>query len=171
MKLNKMLVVALVAPMFSACSFAFVDGPPVGYERFTPVPCTQSRTLPTLDAAFSALTMWGGTMMMLQGDEDFGDKQLGGIGRDLGMSKNGGVVTFVGAGIASGISAINGFKKVGACRDAHLEVAARREQAVAQYRDQSSGLPGYALSDALFPQPTFGDGLPVLPVTVPLLRK
>ena len=86
-------------------------------------------------------------------------------------SKTGALVTFLSAGVLTGVSAGMGFKKVRECRGAVLEVAARNRQITAENQD---GLPESfesAWLDQLFPVPTFSVDIPTLPVTIPLIRK
>ena len=81
---------ALVIPLFSACSLAFVNGPPVGYERFDPVPCTSSKLFPIVDAVWSAASFWAGGMLALEdGDAGFQDE----ANKYLGVSETGIMVT------------------------------------------------------------------------------
>ena len=171
--LKSAVLTLLIVPLFSACSFLIVEAPPVGYERFNYVPCTQSKVVPTLDAGIAAASTWL-AMMAMTSDEfitglENGDTWLNIPGASY--SKSGGVLTFLSAGVLTGVSAGMGFKKVRECREAVLEVAARNRQITAQNQD---GLPESfeaAWLDQLFPVPTFSVDTPALPVTILLMRK
>jgi hypothetical protein len=171
--LKSAVLTLLIVPLFSACSFLIVEAPPVGYERFNYVPCTQSKVVPTIDAGIAAASAWL-SMMVMTSDEfvtglENGDTWLNIPGASY--SKSGGVLTFLSAGVLTGVSAGMGFKKVRECREAVLEVAARNRQITAQNQD---GLPESfesAWLDQLFPVPTFSVDTPALPVTIPFLRK
>jgi hypothetical protein len=168
LKLKSAFLALLIVPLFSACSWVVVDGPPVGYERFNSVPCTRSKFMPSVDAASSALATWMGTMMILEENPfPFAD----GFQEHLGITKGGGVVTAMSYGVLSGYSAYVGFQRTTACREAQLEIAARNRQAAALYRDESPQSSEYAWLDQLVPAPIFAADLPDLPVTIPLLRK
>ena len=163
----------LIIPLFSACSFLIVEAPPVGYERFNYVPCTQSKVVPTIDVGVAAASTWL-AMMAMTSDEfvtglEGGDTWLNVPGASY--SKTGGIVTFLSAGVLTGVSSAMGFGKVRECREAVLEVAARNRQITAENQD---GLPESfesAWLDRLFPAPTLSVDTPALPVTIPLMRK
>ena len=150
-----------------------VEAPPVGYERVNYVPCTQSKVVPTIDFGIAAASSWLGLMAMTS-DEfvtglEGGDTWLNIPGASY--SKTGGILTFLSAGVLTGISSGMGFGKVKQCREAVLEVAARNRQITAENQD---GLPESfesAWLDQLFPIPTFSVDTPTLPVTIPLMRK
>ena len=163
----------LIVPLFSACSWLIVEAPPVGYERFNYVPCTQSKVVPTIDAGIAAASTWL-AMMAMTSDEfvtglEAGDTWLNIPGASY--SKTGGILTFLSAGVLTGVSSGMGFGKVKQCREAVLEVAARNRQITAENQD---GLPESfesAWLDQLFPVPTFSVDTPTLPVTIPFMRK
>ena len=163
----------LIVPLLGACSFLIVEAPPVGYERFNYVPCTQSKVVPTIDFGIAAASSWLGLMAMTS-DEfvtglEGGDTWINIPGASY--SKTGAIVTFLSAGVLAGVSSGRGFGKVRQCREAVLEVAARNRQITAENQD---GLPESfesAWLDQLFPVPIFGTDTPTLPVTIPLKRK
>ncbi len=163
----------LIVPLLSACSFLIVEAPPVGYERFNYVPCTQSKVVPTIDAGVAAASTWL-AMMAMTSDEfvtglEGGDTWLNVPGASY--SKTGGIVTFLSAGVLTGVSSAMGFGKVRECREAVLEVAARNRQITAENQDRLPESFESAWSDQLFPVPTFGVDTPALPVTIPLMRR
>ena len=154
----------LIVPLFSACSWALVEGPPVGYERFNYVPCTVQKVLPITDAAVSAVTTWLGLMILLEDDfsRAFND--------NFTFSRTSGAATFLTSGVLAGVSAGVGFSRATACRAAQLEVAARNREVTAQNQDASSRSPEYAWFAPLTPAPIFGADPPDLPVAIPSLR-
>ena len=163
----------LIVPLLSACSFLIVEAPPVGYERFNYVPCTQSKVVPTIDAGVAAAATWLG-MMAMTSDEfitglEGGDTWINIPGASY--SKTGGIVTFLSMGVMTAVSSGVGFGKVKQCREAVLEVAARNRQITAENQDRLPESFESAWSDQLFPVPTFGVDTPALPVTIPLMRK
>ena len=154
----------LIVPLFSACSWVLVEGPPVGYERFNYVPCTVQKVIPTTDAAVAAVTTWLGLMILLEDDfaQHFRKK-------DLGIPDTG-AVTFLSSGVLAGVSAGIGYSRATACRAAQLEIAARNREVTAQNQDESSRSPEYAGLGPLLPAPIFGADPPDLPVAIPSLR-
>ena len=162
----------LIVPLFSACSWLIVEAPPVGYERFNYVPCTQSKVVPTIDAGVAAVSTWL-SLMAMTSDEFVNGLESGGTWLNVpgaSYSKTGGIVTFLSVGVLTGVSAGMGFKKVRECRAAVLEVAARNRQITAQNGDGSPRLHEYAWFAPLFPAPIFGADPPDLPVAIPSLR-
>ena len=171
--LKSAVLALLIVPLFSACSWLIVEAPPVGYERFNYVPCTQSKVVPTIDTGVAAVSTWLGLMAMTS-DEFVRSLENGGTWLNVpgaSYTKNGAIVTFLTVGVLTGVSAGMGFKKVRECRAAVLEVAARNRGITAQNGDGSPRLHEYAWFDQLFPIPIFGADPPALPVTIPLLRK
>ena len=170
--LKSAVLTFLIAPLFSACSFLIVEAPPVGYERFNYVPCTQSKVVPTIDAGVAVASTWL-AMMAMTSDEfvtglEGGDTWINIPGASY--SKTGAIVTFLSAGVLTGVSSGRGFGKVRQCREAVLEVAARNRQITAENQD---GLPESfesAWLDQLFPVPTFSVDTSTLPVTIPFMR-
>ena len=155
---------ALVIPLFSACSLAFVNGPPVGYERFDPVPCTSSKLFPIVDAVWSAASFWAGGMLALE-DEDAGFQDE--ANKYLGVSETGIMVTMIASGLASGYSAYKGFKDTKSCRDAVLEVEARNRDGIAESQGRSLDASDSAWQDPFLPTPRFlGEPL-IVPRPIP----
>jgi hypothetical protein len=150
LKLKSAFLTLLIAPLFSACSWVLVEGPPVGYERFNYVPCTVQKVLPTTDAAVSAVTTWLGLMILLEDDfsRAFND--------NFTFNKTAGAVTFLTSGVLTGASAGIGYSRATACRAAQLEIAARNREVTAQNQDESSRSPEYAWFGPLIPAPIFG---------------
>lgn len=154
----------LAIPIFGACSLAFVNGPPVGYERFDPVPCTSSKFFPILDAVFSAASFWVGGMLMLEdNDAAFQDE----VNKYLGVSETGAMVTMLASGLASGYSAYKGFKDTKSCRDAVLEVQARNSDGIAESQGQAPDTTNSAWQDPFLPTPRFLGGPSIIPRPVP----
>ncbi len=163
----------LIVPLLGACSFLIVEAPPVGYERFNYVPCTQSKVVPTIDAGVAAAATWLG-MMAMTSDEfvtglEGGDTWINVPGASY--SKTGAIMTFMSAGVLTGVSSAMGFGKVSEFSEAVLEVAARNRQITAENQDRLPESFESAWSDQLFPVPIFGVDTPTLPVTIPFTRK
>jgi len=140
----------LIVPLFSACSWALVEGPPVGYERFNYVPCTAQKVLPTADAAVSVVATWVGLAILFEDDfsQAFYDT--------FTFSKTTGAATFLTSGVLAGVSAGIGYSRATACRAAQLEIAARNREVTAHNQDKSSRSPEYAWFAPLISAPIFG---------------
>jgi hypothetical protein len=146
----------LIAPLFSACSWALVEGPPVGYERFNYVPCTVQKVLPTTDAAVSVVTTWLGLAILLE--DDFSRA----FNNNFTFNRTSAAATFLTTGVLAGVSAGIGYSRATKCRAAQLEVAARNREVTAQNQDESSRSPEYAWFGPLIPAPIFGADPPDL---------
>ena len=156
LKAKSAFLALLIAPLFSACSWLLVEGPPVGYERFNYVPCTVQKVIPTTDAAVAVVTTWLGLMILLE--NDFARH----INDNISVTRNSGAVTFLSSGVLAGVSAGIGYSRTTACRAAQLEIAARNREVIAQNQDESSGSPEYAWFAPLIPAPIFGADPPNL---------
>ena len=170
--LKSAVLALLIVPLFSACSWLIVEAPPVGYERFNYVPCTQSKVVPTIDAGVTAVSTWLG-LMAITSEEFVKSLENGGTWLNVpgaSYTKNGAIVTFLTVGVLTGVSGGMGFKKVRECRAAVLEIAARNREVTAQNQDESSRSPEYAWFGPLLPAPIFGADPPDLPVAIPSLR-
>ena len=154
----------LIVPLFSACSWALVEGPPVGYERFNYVPCTAQKVLPMTDAAVSAIFTWLGLVILTE--DDFSKA----FEKNFTFSKTSAAATSLTTGVLAGASAYIGYSRATECRAAQLEIAARNREVTAQNQDESSRSPEYALLGPLIPAPIFGADPPDLPVAIPSLR-
>ena len=106
--MKKTLLFALV-PFLSGCGFAFVKGPPSGWQEIQDVdgletraliqPCTSSRTLVWVDAIAGV----GGVASMFENDGHTVDDNVEKLGFGL-------------MGLAGGVGAIVGLTKVNDCR-------------------------------------------------------
>ena len=150
LKSRSAFLALLIVPLFSACSWALVEGPPVGYERFNYVPCTAQMVLPTTDAAVFVGATWLGLAILLEDDfsQAFSDT--------FTFSRTTGAVTFLTSGVLAGVSAGVGYSKATACRAAQLEIAARNREVTAHNPDESSRSSEYAWFAPLIPAPIFG---------------
>jgi len=164
LKAKSAFLALLIAPLFSACSWLLVEGPPVGYERFNYVPCTVQKVIPTTDAAVAVVTTWLGLMILLE--NDFARH----INDNISVTRNSGAVTFLSSGVLAGVSAGIGYSRTTACRAAQLEIAARNREVIAQNQDESSRSPEYAWFAPLIPAPIFSADPPDPPVAIPSLR-
>ena len=143
--MKKTLLLALI-PFLSGCGFAFVKGPPSGWQEIQDVdaletrvliqPCTSSRTLVWVDAIAGVggvasmfeyeLTAHGGSV----------DEILGKLGYGV-------------MGLAGGVGAIMGLTKVNDCRAFNARVLELR-------RGGASSVASYEWLDELFPLPDLG---------------
>ena len=138
--MKKTLLLALI-PLLSGCGFAFVQGPPSGWQEIQDVdalgtraliqPCTSSRTLVWVDAIVG---VGGGASMFeyeLTGHGGSVDEILGKLGYGL-------------MGLAGGVGAIVGLTKVNDCRAFNARVLELR-------RGGASTLTSHGWLDELFP--------------------
>jgi len=140
--MNKTLLLALI-PLLSGCGFAFVQGPPSGWQEIQDVdalgtraliqPCTSSRTLVWVDAIAGV----GGVASMFEAE---GSASVDEIVEKLGFGL---------MGLAGGVGAIVGLTKVNDCRAFNARVLELRE-------GSSSNLTSYEWLDDLFPLPDLG---------------
>ena len=142
----------------------FVSAPPVGYERFDPVPCTSSKLMPILDAVLSTAGLWAGTMISMSEVTDFQRD----FGKRLGVSKTGAMVTAFATGVASGYSAYKGFGETKSCREALLEVQARNRDGIAESQGRSlDTASNSAWQDPFLPVPRFLGNPSIVPRPIP----
>ena len=140
--MKKTLLLALI-PLLSGCGFAFVKGPPSGWQEIQDVdgleiraliqPCTSSRTLVWVDAIAGV----GGVASMFEAE---GSASVDEIVEKLGFGL---------MGLAGGVGAIVGLTKVNNCRAFNARVLELRE-------GSSSNLTSYEWLDELFPLPDLG---------------
>ena len=110
----RVLAIAVVLFAVSGCGFLLVEGPPrVIPENAISVRCTESKTLPVLDAVWAGLNLAGAILIASDPDGSDIDNPNAAIGF-------GAVWT-----IFSGFSAKSGFDKVADCREAVDMVALR----------------------------------------------
>ena len=144
--MKKTLLLALV-PFLSGCGFAFVKGPPSGWQEIQDVdgletraliqPCTSSRTLVWVDAVVGL----GGVLSFVEVESGYMDTIADDI--DEIVEKLGyGVM-----GLAGGVGAIMGLTKVNDCRAFNARLVQERRG-----DEQSS----YEWLDELFPLPDLG---------------
>jgi hypothetical protein len=105
-------VLALAALSAGGCSWAFVNGPPPGYQHLPYVDCTSSNALPTLDVIISAIGALDAVGMLADGTG----------GSSSGKAEIG---LLVGEAAAFGASAVYGSRKTAACRAAEAEALTR----------------------------------------------
>ncbi len=118
---RNLILITCLSVSGSACSFAFVDGPPLGHENLEDFTCTESRLLPALDGVWAGL--WGVLAAVAASEESSSNSE----------SLEQGLTTAVGVGflVLNGASSITGFRRVNSCRAAQSELA-RRSQEVAE---------------------------------------
>ena len=148
--MKKTLLLALV-PFISGCGFAFVKGPPSGWQEIQDVaaletraliqPCTSSRTLVWVDAIVGV----GGVASMFEYDTGFDsvDENVAKLGYGL-------------MGLAGGVGAIVGLTKVNDCRAFNARLLQERrgdEQASHEWLDELFPLPDLGVTGL---DPVFG---------------
>ena len=146
--MKKTLLLALV-PFLSGCGFAFVQGPPSGWQEIQDVdalgtraliqPCTSSRTLVWVDAIAGV----GGVASMFENDGHTVDEIVEKLGFGL-------------MGLAGGVGAIVGLTKVNDCRAFNARLLQERrgdEQASHEWLDELFPLPDLGVTGL---DPVFG---------------
>jgi len=145
--MKKTLLLALV-PLLSGCGFAFVKGPPSGWQEIQDVdaletrvliqPCTNSRALVFVDGGLAVLSVIGGVQALTTGIDGFDENQ----------EKDYAAFSFVWAGVETA-AAIVGNGRISNCRAFNARVLELRE-------GSSSNLTSYEWLDELFPLPDLG---------------
>ena len=102
---------AALLTVSAGCSFAFVDGPPTNHRKLPFFSCTTSNTLPIVD-----LVIGGALAASSVGVID---------GSGSGSNTTATVAVAVGEAALFAASAIYGFNKTSACRDASAELLGR----------------------------------------------
>ncbi len=148
--MKKTLLLALI-PLLSGCGFAFVKGPPSGWQEIQDVdglvtraliqPCTSSRTLVWVDAAVGL----GGVSEFLEVGQDRVGYNTIADDIEEGLAK----ILYGAMGLGGGIGAIVGWNRVNDCRAFNARVLELRE-------GSSSNLTSYEWLDELFPLPDLG---------------
>jgi hypothetical protein len=117
-------VVAVVTSVsLSGCSFIFTEGPPPNHERLPYFDCSSSAAAPVVDTIWAGLNGLGALVAAGQSDEQW--KQ-----NNNATERS----TVIGVGLVwlavSGASAIYGYQKVGACRDAKAQLLMRQSRQI-----------------------------------------
>ena len=155
--MKKTLLLALV-PLLSGCGFAFVKGPPSGWQEIQDVdaletraliqPCTSSRTLVWVDAAVAL----GGVSGFLEVGQDRVGYTHGYDDIVEGLGK----ILYGAMGLGGGIGAIVGLTKVNDCRAFNARLLQERrgdEQASHEWLDELFPLPDLGVTGL---DPVFG---------------
>ena len=148
--MKKTLLLALIA-FLSGCGFAFVKGPPSGWQEIQDVdaletraliqPCTSSRTLVWVDAAVGL----GGVSGFLEVGQDRVGYNTIADDIEEGLAK----ILYGAMGLGGGIGAIVGLTKVNDCRAFNAHLLELR-------RGGASTLTSHGWLDELFPLPDLG---------------
>ena len=148
--MKKTLLLALV-PLLSGCGFAFVKGPPSGWQEIQDVdglvtraliqPCTSSRTLVWVDAAVAL----GGVSGFLEVGQDRVGDTHGYDDIEEGLAK----ILYGAMGLGGVSGAFVGLTKVNDCRAFNARVLELRE-------GSSSNLTSHEWLNDLFPLPDLG---------------
>ena len=155
--MRKTLLLALI-PLLSGCGFAFVQGPPSGWQEIQDVdaletraliqPCTSSRTLVWVDAAVAL----GGVSGFLEVGQDRVGYTHGYDDIVEGLGK----ILYGAMGLGGGIGAIVGLTKVNDCRAFNARLLQERrgdEQASHEWLDELFPLPDLGVTGL---DPVFG---------------
>ena len=155
--MKKTLLLALV-PFLSGCGFAFVKGPPSGWQEIQDVdaletraliqPCTSSRTLVWVDAAVGL----GGVSGFLEVGQDRVGYNTIADDIEEGLAK----ILYGAMGLGGGIGAIVGLTKVNDCRAFNARLLQERrgdEQASHEWLDELFPLPDLGVTGL---DPVFG---------------
>ncbi len=106
---------AALLTLSAGCSFVFVDGPPANHKKMPFFTCTPSNTLPVVD-----LVIGGVLAASTVGQLDSGSSSSTGSSTNTAT-----VAVAVGEAALFAASAIYGFGKTSACREANAELMAR----------------------------------------------
>jgi hypothetical protein len=115
---RRALAIALCSVLVTSCSWAFVHAPPSDHPT-DPGDCTESRTAPVADVAWTALF---GMTVLLVGARCY-DKSQGGVGQDGSPQEPCSPGAYVGLSatgvlaVAAAVSSVHGFRHTGRCRD------------------------------------------------------
>ena len=155
--MKKALLLALI-PLLSGCGFAFVKGPPSGWQEIQDVdglvtraliqPCTSSRTLVWVDAAVGLTGVSG----ILEGGQDRVGYTHGYDDIVEGLAK----ILYGAMGLGGGIGAIVGWNRVNDCRAFNARLVQERrgdEQASHEWLDELFPLPDLGVTGL---DPVFG---------------
>ena len=155
--MKKTLLLALI-PFLSGCGFAFVKGPPSGWQEIQDVdaletraliqPCTSSRTLVWVDAAVGL----GGVSGFLEVGQDRVGYNTIADDIEEGLAK----ILYGAMGLGGGIGAIVGLTKVNDCRAFNARLLQERrgdEQASHEWLDELFPLPDLGVTGL---DPVFG---------------
>lgn len=103
----------VVAQLCSACSFAFVSGPPANHAQLPYFECTSGRAVPILDGVWTALQAGNLLVAATRSDEEWEDDFE--IDRQAAMGVYGGLAALGLAGL------IYGWTRTSSCRAAKAE--------------------------------------------------
>ena len=155
--MKKTLLLALI-PLLSGCGFAFVKGPPSGWQEIQDVdglvtraliqPCTSSRTLVWVDAAVGL----GGVSGFLEVGQDRVGYNTIADDIEEGLAK----ILYGAMGLGGGIGAIVGLTKVNDCRAFNARLLQERrgdEQASHEWLNELFPLPDLGVTGL---DPVFG---------------
>jgi hypothetical protein len=125
--LLRTVVIVLTAAPSAGCSFLFVNGPPTGHEQLPYFSCTQSNTMPVLDAIWAGLNGLGAAVALSADESTLQDRNQ---------------TVAVGAAwlVVSGLSARTGFRRTNQCRAATMQLVQRQAR-----RDTTPGIEAFWL--------------------------
>ena len=150
----RFLAAILAATMLTACSFAFVSGPPDNHAQLSYFDCTSSRVAPVLDTVLTALMVANVLTLGIENDSDWAKSACPSDNPmcNPAISRHGAMILDGVIGAAGAAGMIYGWSKTSACRQA------KREQAMRQvpqqpYMPGSWPPPAYGQPGAPYGQP------------------
>jgi hypothetical protein len=114
--------------IWSGCSFAFVSGPPQNAAQLPYINCTDSRLVPVLDTAFTALMVLNVITLGASTDAKWA-QQVGCMAGDPScpsLSRHGAMILDGVLGAAGAAGMAYGYSRTAQCRQAKAEQAARQ---------------------------------------------
>jgi hypothetical protein len=105
-------ILTALAISASGCSLLFVNGPPQNHRTSSFFGCTSSNTIPIVDTAFAVGAVLGAA-------------SVGSDGYSTSGTRTTGAITYGAAAALLAGSAVYGFSKTSACREAQAELVAR----------------------------------------------
>jgi len=122
MNFRYLLRIALLCAIpltFTACGWAFVQGPPPNHESMASFTCTNSNTLPLIDAIWGGLNLAASASAIATSDYDWA--------RDYpDINKNTAIAGSLAFGVLGALAARTGSQKVKECRAA-LDALSQRQ--------------------------------------------
>jgi hypothetical protein len=139
------LFVAAPGLASAGCALLFVDGPPAAHKNQPYFDCTTSNVAPTIDVVFAALYGLEGAGLLI--DRAASSSSSSGVSSGSSSEQMTVGVVALGLGALFATSAVTGYGKTSACRQAKTELIERASR--------HQGAPGFAP-----PPPGFGPGMP-----------
>ena len=119
---------------FTACGWAFVQAPPPNHESMASFTCTNSNTLPMIDAIWGGLNLAAAVSAISKSEYDFA--------RDYpDIDRNNAIAGTLAFGVIGALAARTGSQKVKECRAALDALAQRQSDAADAVSEEQSWRP------------------------------